>query len=271
MRAGRPILALVSILHGLSAPPVGAAETASPTTIEQVRTLSAGRYADQPVGTTVRRQKLQEAGALYGARAGLEARLNVIAEALKAREAELDRVYAFQMLTQPVTGGVQRTLPAIDVAGAAIEIEPGGLRGVFVGQTIRIIEPAVIVARPPSWRDYLLLTFPRGADPDPALLPRDKGEQEIWAAAVDRGWQAGAEQADAMFSDAVARLERLCVGMITYRILLVQGMVQPAWVDIKETPTIVEDDQSQVDVRSLTVTAPAKLNDSRFWSPTVRQ
>lgn len=271
MRAGRVIFALVGLLQGMSAPVAGAEDAARPTSLEQVRTLSARQYGDQPAGEMIRRQKLQEAGALYGARAGLEARLNAIAVALKAREAELDQVYAFQMLTEPVTGGVQRTMPAIDIAGAAIEIEPGGLRGVFVGQTIRIIEPAAIVARPPSWRDYLLLAFPRGADPDPALLPRDKGEQEIWAAAVDRGWQAGTVQADVMFSDAIAHLERLLVGMITYRILLVQGMVQPAWVDIKETSTVVEDGQAQVDVRSVTVTAPAKITGAKSWSPAVHQ
>lgn len=267
MHGARAILVLAILLGSAAA----SAEEGTTVTLEQVRKLSAREQNDQSAGVTIRRQKLLEAGALYGARAGLEARLNAIATALKAREAELDQVYAFQMLAQPITGGMQRTMPAIDVAGAAIEIEPGGLRGVFVGQTIRIIEPAAIVARPPSWRDYLLLDFPRGADPDPALLPRDKAEQEIWGAAVERGWQAGIAQADAMFSDAVARLERLLVGMITYRMLLVQGMVQPAWVDIQETSTIVEDDQAQVDVRSVTVTAPAKLNGVKSWSPAVHQ
>lgn len=271
MHAGRPIGALLGVFLGFAASAASSAQTSSPTTLDQVRTLSSRQAADVPVGAMIRRQKLQEAGALYGARAGLEARLNAIASALKGREAELDQIYAFQMLTEPVTGGVQRTMPAIDVAGSAIEIAPGGLRGVFVGQTIRIIEPAAIVARPPDWRDYLLLSFPRGADPDPALLPRDKDEQEIWSTAVDRGWLAGTQQADAMFSDAIAHLERLLVGMITYRILLLQGMVQPAWTDIKETPTVVEDDQAQVDVRSVTVTAPAKLTGSRSWSPAVRQ
>lgn len=97
-------------------------------------------------------------------------------------------------------------------------------------KTYRIIEQARFATTAPTWHDYLWLSYNKPELPDKTLLPRNWEEQKIWRAAVHRGWGKGIEQAYSIFQQNLARLKRHYQGMILYRKLLQQNIINAPFV-----------------------------------------
>ena len=88
---------------------------------------------------------------------------------------------------------------------------------------------------PPDWRTYLYLAAAKPEPPDESLMP-DAGkpaEVALWKDYVERGWNAGLQQANRTFEVQLNRLVRDLTGMALYRELLAKEMVTPPRVSEK--------------------------------------
>ena len=97
-------------------------------------------------------------------------------------------------------------------------------------RSFKIMQSARFVTAPPTWRNFLFMTFKTPDLPDQTLLPRDASEQSMWRAELKKGWQSGVSQADQIFSENLASLKQDYEGMILYRKLLAEHMVTPPYV-----------------------------------------
>lgn len=101
-------------------------------------------------------------------------------------------------------------------------------------KTYRIVEQAHFATTAPNWREYLWLSYRKPDLPDKTLLPRNLEEQKIWKKAIHQGWEKGLEQAYSIFQQNLARLKRNFQGMVLYRKLLQQKMINAPFVSRTE-------------------------------------
>lgn len=133
-------------------------------------------------------------------------------------------------------------------------------------KTYRIIEQARFATTAPSWRDYLWLSYNKPELPDKTLLPRNFEEQKIWKNAVHRGWEKGIEQAYSIFQQNLARLKRHYQGMILYRKLLQQNIINAPFVSRTELGVTGNSNDMRVNDQVLRIVElPQLQTDSKRW------
>lgn len=233
----------------------------SEANLEELEGLEFGSALNRTRISALRGQALRETALSVGARGGLNWRANQINLILLRHEKLLYRVYNFNamMLDKSV-------LPPVLIEGrntlnlASTDV----LR--IADRNFQILAQAKFVTAPPTWRDYLWMTYGAPEIPDRSLLPRSQGERIIWKRYIDEGWAAGIVQANAIFRENIGRLKRDFEGMIRYRTLLAQNIVSPPFV--AETDMGITGGGSDLTVhdRVLRITAfPALQKDSRNW------
>lgn len=187
---------------------------------------------------TIRAEAIQETAAGVGARAGMARRLRDYALSLEKMQSQLDADYDFTKLTLPVAADPSKSstkptsraakgefamiLPAVLLDGRDADSAPNEneIRIAERIYTLHAKERLVPVdkksGRPvvPTWRDYLVMSFPQVQMPHASLLPQNDAEKALWNAWVQDGWRKGQEQADAMYLSGSSRLERDYHGMV---------------------------------------------------------
>lgn len=136
----------------------------------------------------------------------------------------------------------------------------------------KIVAQARFATTPPNWRDYLWMSFPKPDVPSSFLLPRSAEERKIWAKAVREGWSKGVDQADNIFQQNMARLNRDYQGMILYRKLLEEHMISAPYVSRTELGITGDGSDMRVNDQVLRITDLPKLQtDPHDWKPIVVQ
>jgi defect-in-organelle-trafficking protein DotC len=137
-------------------------------------------------------------------------------------------------------------------------------------KTYRIVQQARFATTPPTWRDYLWLSFERPEVPNKVMLPRNKGEREVWHKAIQLGWAKGTQQAYSIFQLNLARLKRDYQGMILYRKLLQEKMISPPFVSKTEMGVTGDGTVMNVNDQVLRITEHPQLQtDSNNWKAVV--
>lgn len=220
-------------------------------------TSNTGRTRMAPMRT----QGLRETALSVGARGGLAWRAREINLVLLQNEPLLYRIFNFQAMMleknvlPPVLTEGRNTL---NLAG------PDVIR--LADRTFQIIQQAKFVTAPPTWRDYLWLSFTVPDMPDKSLLPRTREERFVWKQYVLIGWKAGLQQGELIFKENLGRIKRDYEGMIRYRTLLAQRMVSPPFVGELDMGVTGGGSDLTVNDRILRITAlPALQPDSRNW------
>lgn len=135
-------------------------------------------------------------------------------------------------------------------------------------RSFRILQNARFITVPPTWRDYLLMSFNKPNLPDKTLLPRNEQEQKAWRASLHKGWKSGVAQANQIFSQNLSRLKQNYSGMILYRKLLAEHMVTPPYV--AQTDLGVTGDKSHLNIGDhvLRISAlPGLQTNIHKWTP----
>lgn len=215
----------------------------------------------------LRKKAIQQTAESYGAQGGLAWRAQQIDGELNSVSSQMDRVYNFAPLALP--GNVLP--PVIEGGHQARVVHADALRTSV--QDYRIVIPARFVSVLPNWRSYLYQPYhsPKLSNIPPVLLPHNKIEEVWWKQAAALGWQAGEEEADALFRNGIARLTRDQVGMIRYRRLLLAGKVKPPMIE--QANLGVERDESvldraariQIGVKLNRITLPAGFSAPKDW------
>ncbi|EML8490016.1 type IV secretory system conjugative DNA transfer family protein [Salmonella enterica subsp. enterica] len=187
--------------------------------------------AHSSVSDTVYRL-LTDAGKTIGFQGGKAQRAWEIKQALKGRDNSLSAAYDFR----PLICSQGYLPPVIDTAQNMADITQDQIRTAY--RTYKILVPARFVSNPPTWRTYLLvgLSSDRIPAPDNSVRPKNSDEQDVWEAAIQKGWSEGREAADHTLESNFNRLTRDYVGMLQYSTLLQQGLI--------EAPDITEHQQS---------------------------
>ena len=212
----------------------------------------------------LRLQSLEQVAEELGMQTALAMESENIDRILEVHSHQLDKVFNFRLITfndnvlPPVITSANNTF-AIDDVGQNIRIG---------GQTYQIQSQVRFVATPPSWRDYLWMSYPYPDYPDKSLLPKTAEENAAWAVSIKTGWDLGLKQAVSIYNINLDRLLRDFNGMLLYRKLLVQDMVSPYHVSKQnlgvtgDNHAITIDDQAwQIDI------APALQVHSQYWLP----
>lgn len=211
--------------------------------------------------SVIRSASLRDAAMSIGARGGLAARGNQINCILLKNEPYLYRVFNFNgiMLDKSV-------LPPI-LAEGRNTLQLSGTDAIRISDRIyTILAQAKFVTAPPTWRDYLWMSFPSPDVPDRAMLPRTPAERGLWKKYIAEGWKCGIQQADLIFRERLSRLKRDFEGMLLYRTLLAQNMVSPPFVAELDMGVTGGGSDLTVNDRVLRITAfPALQNDSSNW------
>lgn len=219
----------------------------------------AGQFQD------LRSDAVTEAAYTLALQRAIRHRMEELREQLDEIGDKLDR--AFDMEPLLLHDG-QVVPPVITTVEATREVQ-GDNHATETRRVYRIESPARLVNTPPSWRDYLLFDTPVLETVNPAVLPDGATERRAWRAAATDGWDDGIEQANRMFSEAVAEFQRDYIGMIRFARLEAQGVVSAPQLAEGRVDIALDDDVVEIDQRHFRLTDEAGFNESESWDPVI--
>ncbi len=238
----------------------GQNKSSNPTSsLKSLQKLSNG--GNKSNAGAIRSQALRDTALSVGARGGLAWRAQQINNVLLQHENMLYRLFNFNAMLLE-----KNVLPPVLTEGRNT-LTLGGTDTIRIAdRTYQILSQASFVTTPPTWRDYLWLSYSPPEAPDRTLLPRNREERIVWKKYTEDGWRAGIQQAELIFKESIARLKRDYEGMIRYRTLLAQNMVSPPFVAQMDMGITGGGSDLTVNDRILRITAfPTLQNDSQSW------
>lgn len=217
--------------------------------------------------SSIRNDALRETAMSLGAQSALAQRAKLINAQLTQNEANLDRIFNFNLLLLD-----HNVLPPVLERGDNSLNLDGDNAIRIVDRTYKIVSQARFVTTPPTWRDYLWLGYTQPDVPDGSLLPHTSDERKMWAKYTEIGWQQGLVQGNIIFAQNLARLKRDYSGMILYRTLLAQNMVSPPFVARTNLGITGDSNNLRINDQVLRITAlPALKQNSKLWRPVITQ
>ncbi|MEG9672573.1 type IV secretory system conjugative DNA transfer family protein [Serratia bockelmannii] len=209
-------------------------------------------------------QLMNEAGQTVGFRGGKAQRAWELQQALNAQNDALNRMYTFAPLISR-----QGWLPPVIVASESLaHITDRQIR--TANKTYSILLPERFVSNPPTWRQYLLAGLTINTDIPTDIRPKNRNEEAVWHAAVEKGWQDGRESADRTLESNFNRLTRDYTGMLRYTTLLQQGIITPPVVSEQLQTVTGSRDKVTIGDRTRELKQHAGFElDKKRWKPTI--
>lgn len=219
--------------------------------------LPAQKSISAPSGNPValRIQLVREAALSAAMRASLAKQSEYINKLLDENARLLDDTYDFPALMMP-----NSVVPPVIRKIERVTEQSGDLLKYSAAQ-FQIVKQATFATRPPTWRTYL--PIPIWADlgtTHPSLLPVTAEEKVGAQEGLNKGWQAGTEQANAMFYKGLTRLQNDWIGMNTYHALLKSNMVTAPIVNRQDLAVSGSSDSLVVDQSTYKIEAKPVFN-----------
>jgi defect-in-organelle-trafficking protein DotC len=149
-----------------------------------------------------------------------------------------------------------------------LKIVDQGQSAALTDKILTISANAKLVTTARDWRTYLERTWGKPESPPNTLLPKTPEERDNWAKWVKEGWAKGIQQADDIFSEDLARLNRDFTGMVRYRKLLAEAVVSAPYAGLVERGVTGGGLEMRIGDRAVTITGPAQLKtQSDTWRP----
>ncbi|NNM59065.1 MAG: type IV secretory system conjugative DNA transfer family protein [Legionellales bacterium] len=215
----------------------------------------------------IRGQELKDSGMAVGAQGSLSKRSQEVDAMLTKQTRYLDQIFNFNALMLP-----NNVLPPVMLEGDDTLNLANSTTIRISDKIYTIAQQAKFVTVPPTWHDYLWMSFPKPDSPDLSLLPKNKTEEEIWKKSVALGWKQGSSQADMIFQDNVARLKRDYNGIILYHQLVLQNMISVPFVASTDLGITGGGNAMSVNDTVERLTNLPTLNpNSEYWKAVVNQ
>ncbi len=213
----------------------------------------------------IRQQALTQAATSLGARGALAFRSRHIDQQLTAQSSYLDDIFNFNRLL--LTNNV---LPPVIVEDDN-DINLDNNDTIRTSEKVYKIESkARFVSVPPTWRDYLWMSYQKPSMPNQSLLPTNKQEADIWNAAFKNGWSQGLVQANDIFAVNLNRLKRDYLGILLYRKLLAQGMISSPSISKADLGITGDANELRIHDQVSRITADSALQtNSNKWQPVI--
>lgn len=241
---------------------LGAPPPASPS---QVR-MRPARDAERSGLSEVRETALREAAQTYGSQMGFARRAWEIGHRLQARASHLSEAYRFDRVVAqaPAQAGVI-VPPVVSRSFDAFTSDEAGREVSVADEYLSIVSPGRIAPVVPTWRDYLLFSAPEPEMPASMLMPTRSAERDVFRKWFVQGWEAGVALADAEMDNRLARLERDFIGMLQYRRLVAQGMMDRMVLADADFGVTGEDGQMRIGSRTVRI-----VDDAEFQTDPLR-
>lgn len=237
---------------------------ASPT---EVRLTIESNQAEAEI-SRIRGDALREAAQSYGSQMGYARRAWEIAGRLEARSTDLSTVFDFNRVisTAPVGAGVI-VPPVVSRSFNAFVTDNDGREASVADEYLTIVRAGRISPVEPTWRDYLIFAAATPEQPPRSLMPEERAELEQFRAWFDEGWAEGVQLADAELQSRVDRLQRDYTGMLQYRRLVSQGMMDRLVLADADFGVTVDGDEMRIGSRTVRIVSDAQFqgNPTR-WS-----
>lgn len=214
-------------------------------------------------GNQLRLKAVGQAALALGAQGGLAYESNKINTNLLSQAEHLRTIFNFDALILN-----HNILPPVLVESTdTLNLsDPDTLR--TASRSFKIEQNAKFVTAPPTWRDYLLMSFNKPTLPDQTLLPRNSAEQVVWRDQLQVGWVNGMRQADQIFSENLGRLKQDYEGMVLYRQLLEEHMVTPPYVAATDLGVTGDSQHLNIGDTILRISAlPGLQTNIQKWTP----
>lgn len=190
-------------------------------------------------------------------------RYGQINKTLDAHASQLNRIFNFGQLM--LDHG--RVLPpVITASGPGEKLNSAHVERTVIA-TYRIQAPAKLVSTPPTWRTYLIHTYPVGDHPNAVLYPRNEKERARWDSAVRRGWKDGLALAMRLYKTNLAKLQRDYIGMARFQRLAKQGVVSVPMMAANAPRIAVDGKELAIGVREIRLTRAAMWQATHHWKP----
>jgi len=225
--------------------------------------------ATKPTVGRIRIKALKETAMTIGAQGGLAIRSEQLNNLLTQHTDQLSKIFNFNglMLDHNVLP------PVLEQNSHSFNLTSSNVIRLS-DRIYRIIKQAKFVTTPPTWRDYLWLNFKKPELPDSTLLPKNSQERKVWKKYVTLGWEKGIAQANNIYNDSLAKLQRNFKGMILYRKLLSENMVSQPFVAKSNMGVTSNSSRTELRINDqiLRITSIPKLkSNSKQWNPVMVQ
>ena len=216
----------------------------------------------------LRSDALREAAQSYGSQMGYARRAWEIAGRLEARSTDLSTVFDFNRVISTAPQGAGVIIPPIvSRSFDAFVTDSDGREASVADEYLTIVRAGRIAPVEPTWRDYLLFSPAAPDEPPRALLPDERNEMAQFRAWFDDGWSEGVHLADAELQSRIDRLGRDYLGMLQYRRLVSQGMMDRLVLADADFGVTVDGDEMRIGSRTIQIVSDAQFqsNPTR-WS-----
>lgn len=213
----------------------------------------------------IRMTAIKDTALSLGAQAGLAARSKVIDQRLLAQANNLSSSFNFSALVLN-----NSVLPPVLVqSDESISIDgTDALR--ISDHTYKIEQQAEFVTSPPTWRNYLWMSYDKPEPPNALLLPKNSTERDLWQREIAKGWDDGIGQANTIYAQNLAKLRRDFTGMLLYRQLLDEKMISRPYVATDAQGVTGDGSQMSINDRVLRISAKPQLQtNSSEWKPII--
>lgn len=221
----------------------------------------------------LRRDSLQEMALSYGSQAGYARRAWDIERVLQERSPALSETFDFARVTIPAPRDVGMIVPPVVArAFTPFSVEDDGRAASAADEYLEVVAPARISPTVPTWRDYLLFDVGSPDMPPNALRPASDAEDRLFQQWLTEGWESGLELAEAAFDERLNRLHRDYEGMLEYRRLVANGMIDELVVADADFGVVAEADGSvmRIGERSVQIVDSARLiGNADRWRPII--
>ncbi|MCF6764392.1 type IV secretion system DotC family protein [Thiotrichales bacterium 19S3-7] len=221
---------------------------------------------EQKADENIRMKAIQQAALELGTQSALAWSAKIIDKKLESMAQTLNQMYNFNALMLK-----NHVMPPVIVqSDNLINMGPNGDKIRLGGKNYRIVKQARLVSVAPTWRDYLWMNYKTPELPNRVLMPENNNEKKVWDRTIQKAWNMGIQQAEAIYKIKVNEITRDYTGMLLYRNLLAKRMVNPPYV-IKDLRGITGNgNQMVIDDQSWTLTDKPQLQtDSKLWTPIV--
>jgi len=254
-------LFFVLLIVSCASKPPGVIDTDNLSDLENL-TSTSYTDTDKTIGN-IREQGLKETALTLGAQSGLAYRSKQINASLEKKSTSLNNVFNFYPLMLE-----HSVVPPVLIQGDnTLSLSgPDSLR--ISDKTYRIAKQATFVTTPPTWRNYLWMTFKTPELPNKTLLPRTPEEEKLWKKYIAIGWKKGVAQADQIFTVNLAQLKRDYQGMLLYRDLLAKHMISKPFVAKTDLGVTGDGNGININDQVLRITSLSQLQtNSKEWQP----
>lgn len=132
---------------------------------------------------------------------------------------------AFRQLMIMDDAGRLISPPIIEANENNVSLSKSGKVFRAASQSFFINKNARFVLSPPSWKDYLKVSYKKPKLPPAGLMPQNIEQTKIWNKGIREGYRAGLDHANRVFGHQMNAISRDMEGMIRYHVLRAYNMV----------------------------------------------